>query len=176
MAQETYVSSMARKKILYLPMLFLCHGKVCCLKAVASIGTDAKLLGMIDDQVPPLLSPSTRSESAIDFLVGKYQECRDKHIGCRLQTSPIVVYPSRVIDVAKSKDSIFLHDTQIFDERGPYACLSHCWGQKQPFMLTNETKSILHGGILVSALPKTFRDAVFVTRLLGVRFLWIDSL
>jgi len=31
-------------------------------------------------------------------------------------------------------------------------------------------------GILISALPKTFRDAVFVANQLGVKFLWIDSL
>jgi hypothetical protein len=131
---------------------------------------------MIDYEVPPLLSPSMRSESALDFLVGKYQECRDRHVGCRLQTSQTVAYPSRLIDVGELHDSIFLRDTQRLDERGPYTCLSHCWGQKQPFMLTNETKSMLHDGMLVSALPKTFRDAIFVTRLLGVRFLWIDSL
>lgn len=31
-------------------------------------------------------------------------------------------------------------------------------------------------GIDVSKLPKTFQDAVFITRELGVRYLWIDSL
>ncbi|KAI4201731.1 MAG: hypothetical protein LQ350_003085 [Teloschistes chrysophthalmus] len=31
-------------------------------------------------------------------------------------------------------------------------------------------------GIPLSGLPRTFQDAIFVTRKLGVRFLWIDSL
>lgn len=31
-------------------------------------------------------------------------------------------------------------------------------------------------GISLSGLPRTFQDAISVTRKLGVRFLWIDSL
>jgi hypothetical protein len=31
-------------------------------------------------------------------------------------------------------------------------------------------------GILEKDLPKTFKEAVFVTRQLGIRYLWIDSL
>ena len=35
---------------------------------------------------------------------------------------------------------------------------------------------MLYNGISVSMLPKTFQDAVYVTRILGIRYLWIDSL
>jgi hypothetical protein len=70
----------------------------------------------------------------------------------------------------------YLCDTQGVNHRESYACLSHCWGQKQPFKLTKQTKSMLQDGLPVSALPATFQDAVLVTRLVGIRFLWIDSL
>jgi hypothetical protein len=35
---------------------------------------------------------------------------------------------------------------------------------------------MLQDGIVLSVLPKTFQDAIFVTRMLGIRFLWIDLL
>ncbi|KAF2821373.1 HET-domain-containing protein [Ophiobolus disseminans] len=126
---------------------------------------------------PNLLSRNTRSKSALDFLLGQYQECRDRHVGCRLQASTVTIHPSRLINVGESGDSnICVRDTQGLSGQGLYTCLSHCWGQKQPLRLTKDTKSSLQNGVLVSSLPKTFQDAVFVTRLLGIRFLWIDSL
>jgi hypothetical protein len=132
---------------------------------------------MIHHQFPKLLSRHTRSTSALDFLLSKYQQCRDNHLGCRLQQSPMAIYPSRIIDVGETENSpIYLRNTQGLSNHGSYTCLSHCWGQKQPFMLTKHTESILQDGMLVSALPKTFQDAIFVTRILGIRFLWIDSL
>ena len=50
------------------------------------------------------------------------------------------------------------------------------WGKSQPLTLTQETAQVLEAGIPLAALPKTFQDAVFVTRTLGTRYLWIDSL
>lgn len=139
--------------------------------------SNPKLLDIIHYQFPRLLSGNTRSMSALDFLLSKYQECRDEHVGCRLQPSPMAIYPSRIIDIGKLEDNlIYLRDTQDLSNRGTYTCLSHCWGQKQLLMLTKETKSMLQDGMLVSALPKTFQDAIFVTRSLGIRLLWIDSL
>jgi hypothetical protein len=155
---------------------FCALGKYDIERAVALIGTNAEVSGMINHQFPPLLSLSTRSKSALDFLIEKFQHCCKNHLGCGLQNSPMATYPSRIIDVGSSEDTVYLCDTEILVERGSYICLSHCWGQKQPFMLTKETVSILKKGVLVSALPKTFQDAIFVTRLLKTRFLWIDSL
>ena len=34
----------------------------------------------------------------------------------------------------------------------------------------------MENGIVHSELPDTFKDAVTVTRLLGIKYLWIDSL
>jgi hypothetical protein len=132
---------------------------------------------MSQHEFPSLLSSNTRSKSALDFLVSKYQECRDQHAGCKLQAGSTEIYPSRLIDVGESEDTlVFLREMQNWSNRDMYICLSHCWGQKQPLMLTKESKPILQDGMQVSTLPRTFQDAIFVTRLLGVRFLWIDSL
>lgn len=132
---------------------------------------------MTDHQFPPLLSSSTSSESALNFLISQYKRCRDEHIGCRLQPSPTTKYPSRLIDVGeKCGKFVYLRDTTCHTSRGPYVCLSHCWGEKQPLRLTEETELTLQNGVAVAALPLTFENAIFVTRIIGIRFLWIDSL
>ena len=58
-----------------------------------------------------------------------------------------------------------------------YTALSHCWGN--PSLLTKTTSSNLEAhmdGIDLSDLPPNFKDAVIVTRSLGIQYLWIDSL
>ncbi|KAH8653973.1 heterokaryon incompatibility protein-domain-containing protein, partial [Tricladium varicosporioides] len=57
-----------------------------------------------------------------------------------------------------------------------YFTLSHCWGKDQPLKTTLSTLAAHQQSILVSDLPKTYSDAVKVTRHLGVQYLWIDSL
>lgn len=60
-----------------------------------------------------------------------------------------------------------------------YFTPSHRWGlqtSSEPIKLTRTTEGELTRGLNVSKLPKTFQDAVDVTRRLGKAFLWIDSL
>ncbi|KAF3914415.1 hypothetical protein ABW21_db0208340 [Orbilia brochopaga] len=57
-----------------------------------------------------------------------------------------------------------------------YVALSHCWGTyRLPFKVT---KAFLEtsNAIRISDLSKSFQDAMAVTRRLGMRHLWIDSL
>lgn len=57
-----------------------------------------------------------------------------------------------------------------------YTTLSHRWGQYIPTKLLTENHSSFLQGIELADLPKTFREAIEVTRKLGVPYLWIDSL
>jgi hypothetical protein len=62
-----------------------------------------------------------------------------------------------------------------------YIALSHRWGdlsfeEKIEFCTTQNNIERRLKGFSLSELPKTFQDAVKVTRLLGVPYLWIDSL
>ena len=58
----------------------------------------------------------------------------------------------------------------------PYTTLSHCWGQLAIKKLEKDTLKDMVKKIAISELPKTFQDAVVVTRELGIRYLWVDSL
>jgi hypothetical protein len=123
------------------------------------------------------LSPSTQSDSTINFLLEKYQDCRDNHTQCNVSGRQVSSgYPSRVLDVGSEEDSlIVLRSTEKF-RKEEYVCLSHCWGDTRPFTLNVETQFAITSGIDAAILPKTFRDAILVTRRLGIQYLWIDSL
>jgi hypothetical protein len=54
--------------------------------------------------------------------------------------------------------------------------LSHCWGKAEVLELTENTIDILRAGISVEQLPRLYQEAVAITRKLGIRYLWIDSL
>ena len=57
--------------------------------------------------------------------------------------------------------------------------MSHCWGQlkeDEKFCTYRHNITALRDSIDFDKLPKTFQDIVTVTRGLGERFLWIDSL
>jgi hypothetical protein len=96
---------------------------------------------------------------------------------------PVPFLPSRLLDLQdfSAQSDIRLVSSESIDthEMIPeYATLSHCWGppEKHPLLTTrhNIGDRMLH--IAMEDLSQTFRDAVQMTRRLGVRYLWIDSL
>ncbi|KAH8880937.1 HET-domain-containing protein, partial [Thozetella sp. PMI_491] len=57
-----------------------------------------------------------------------------------------------------------------------YLTLSHCWGGGAPIKTTKDNIHMHRAEVRLADLPATFREAVHVTRSLGYRYLWIDSL
>lgn len=85
-------------------------------------------------------------------------------------------FPTRVIDVGGlDKDTLRLY-TPTISERGKYAALSYCWGRSKPFVTTAENLKDHQDGFSLQSLPRTLRDAVQVTRDVGLRYLWVDAL
>jgi hypothetical protein len=83
--------------------------------------------------------------------------------------------PTRLLDVGHDGDNtVFLWET---DSRPgvEWIALSHRWGEHN-FSTTVDTREKHINGLKLGDLPATFKDAVTVTRALGKRFLWIDSL
>ena len=82
--------------------------------------------------------------------------------------------PTRVLDV-EDQEHIRLCETG--GKSGAYIALSHCWGLPgKTFITTHDTLANMKAGFAIGQAPATFRDAIFITRLLGFRYLWIDSL
>jgi hypothetical protein len=57
-----------------------------------------------------------------------------------------------------------------------YATLSHCWGTLSVLKLTSNNIRMLESGMSLNLLCKTFQHAANVLQLLGLEYIWIDSL
>ncbi|KAH6722165.1 heterokaryon incompatibility protein-domain-containing protein [Leptodontidium sp. MPI-SDFR-AT-0119] len=113
-----------------------------------------------------------RKESALEsipVLKGWIETCRASHPQCSMRNPNL---PTRVIDV--DGDTLSLYISR--HEKEPYAALSHCWGKQ---LVIQTHKSSFEDRILDipwGSLSSTFQDTVTTTRLLGLKYLWIDSL
>ncbi|KAK8103123.1 hypothetical protein PG984_016269 [Apiospora sp. TS-2023a] len=86
--------------------------------------------------------------------------------------------PTRVVDLGPphSTDPPRLY-TSTPGEKAPYIALSHCWGGAIPSStVTSNLATRIKHGLPLDQLPRNFLDALAVTRALGLRYLWIDSL
>lgn len=84
--------------------------------------------------------------------------------------------PTRVIDVGPADGSLQPRIHPTGSETGQWATLSHCWGKTVTIKLTSDLLDERLRGIPMAEMPRNFRDAIVVTRMLGIRYLWIDSL
>jgi hypothetical protein len=69
-----------------------------------------------------------------------------------------------------------LIETDASLERLKWAALSYCWGDRASDKLTERSMDRLKSGIPTEDLDPTIRDAVLVTRALGLSYMWIDAL
>ncbi|TVY80471.1 hypothetical protein LSUE1_G005409 [Lachnellula suecica] len=85
--------------------------------------------------------------------------------------------PTRVIDVGPGDGSEAPRLAMTDGEYGEYVTLSHRWDSHiKQFGTTRKNIEERLGVIPLELLPHTFRDAIAVTRSLGYRYLWIDSI
>ncbi|KAF5675368.1 heterokaryon incompatibility protein [Fusarium circinatum] len=102
------------------------------------------------------------------------RECVQNHSLC--QSDGEEPLPKRVVDVGPQDGS---RAPALYVSQGeiePYAALSHCWGKSNLLRTTTATLASRTQGIECSELSTTFQEAILVTRDLGLRYLWIDSL
>ncbi|KPM36558.1 hypothetical protein AK830_g10019 [Neonectria ditissima] len=130
--------------------------------------------------------PRIGSPSFFGILRYWLEDC-DKHAACSLEASrpgPARM-PTRLIDVGKkSSNQVLVCSTRLWGKPPgdivKYVALSHPWGDVKRHDHFSSTRKNIHGriknGIALDELPATFKDAVKVTRELGIRYLWIDSI
>lgn len=123
---------------------------------------------------PQDVSESPTSIRAINIAKQWIQNCLTEHSKCtRPDLTPL---PTRVIDVGHFDDC---PNPRLFVSHGQldrYVTLSHVWGVGYRVVLTKNNLHKFEQEIMLTKLPKTFQDAIQMTRLLGVRYLWIDAL
>lgn len=84
--------------------------------------------------------------------------------------------PTRLLEVGDKDESTKLVIFDKLEPARPYATLSHVWGEGKHTVLTKSTLESFKSSILPNTLPRCFQQAIFVARLLEIRYLWIDSL
>ncbi|KAI1455372.1 HET-domain-containing protein [Annulohypoxylon moriforme] len=125
------------------------------------------------------LPARTDSEETFTQIQEWLKECGTTHTMCKLGANGGL--PTRLLDLNEVVLAGIARLVEVKDisvEDGKYACLSHCWGGGTAENAKTTKKSLegMKQGILVENLPKTFRHAIVVTRKIGVRYLWIDSM
>ncbi|KAM0354831.1 hypothetical protein ACHAPU_000658 [Fusarium lateritium] len=117
------------------------------------------------------------AEKTLDVASGWINNCIDEHELCRPPRSPL---PSRILDLDAFDNpcTIRLKETSGIINYEPYVTLSYCWGSDPLFHVRTTRSTLLNHleSIEVQTLPQTYQDAIKVTRHLGLRYLWIDSL
>jgi hypothetical protein len=117
-------------------------------------------------------SASPKTMEIIKKWVKKYDENSSN-----VAESPLL--PSRIIDVGDTVDGYLVRLQEVEGKEkqyGKYIALSHCWGTGVHFMTTRESLAASKIGINYEKLPKSFHDAITITRILGIRYIWIDSI
>jgi hypothetical protein len=118
------------------------------------------------------IAASILDEECTKVLRTWLDTCKVEHSLCPNQSDCLL--PTRVLDVGSSarEPRLVISENLL----GQWASLSHCWGGKMA--LKTETRTIKSHcqGISMDTIPPTFRDAIFITRNLGLKYLWIDAL
>ncbi|OCK80045.1 HET-domain-containing protein [Lepidopterella palustris CBS 459.81] len=119
-----------------------------------------------------IIAQTSSDPKLTDLIASWVAECKG-HQSCQLPNPPS--FPTRILNIDGDQIRLEVPDQ---DERGaePYVALSHCWGKRQ---LPTTTASTIDGYKSVvpwDILSQTFRDAITLSRALGYRYIWIDSL
>lgn len=119
---------------------------------------------MLDIKSPGTLSGT---KALIDTCVDGHGRCN------RISPTSQVRLPTRLIDCTDLE-----HPRLVLtqDKVGRYLALSYVWGEEEPYQTTASNISAHLAGIDTSLLPQTILDAIYVTHILGVEYLWADSL
>jgi hypothetical protein len=106
--------------------------------------------------------------------------CDNAHT-CKYCTDTEPFLPTRLLFVGNVDQNLLLLKSAAEVNGKKYIVLSHRWGtltedDKRKFCTTKDNIGHRLNGFSLSDLPKTFRDAVRVTRELNISYLWVDSL
>ncbi|KUJ20858.1 HET-domain-containing protein [Mollisia scopiformis] len=107
------------------------------------------------------------------------KDCNEgfEHAACHSRSENVQTpLPTRVLDVGPFLSGIEAKVILSSGRTGRYIALSHCWGTHQPLTTTSASLPERMVGISQEQLPPTFWHAIQVTRKLGIKYLWIDSL
>ncbi|KAK4035441.1 hypothetical protein C8A01DRAFT_17864, partial [Parachaetomium inaequale] len=111
----------------------------------------------------PVVSKHSDSPQCFDQIGQWIAQCEAGHEDCKAPNA--VRLPTRVVDLNPTSDGSL-----------EPSALSYVWGDTLPQRLTRAVLESFKSGIPWSDIPKTLQDAMTITHLLGLRYLWVDAL
>ncbi len=117
------------------------------------------------------IAPHANSEDSWGLIKSWLYNCDSNHLSCR-QYEREKIFPTRVLDVTTLR---LVLNSEI-PPGTKFATLSHCWGSSQVSVATKSRFDSHRYGFDINLLPRTFQDAITVTKKLHFRYLWIDAL
>lgn len=129
------------------------------------------------------LACTTSSQALLQNIQNWQEYCVKSHHDCQRIQLHIKRLPSRILHVEGADVSgvLRLQEAGSIPQNADYVTLSHAWGRQDSGkasyqVLERKTLAKFFAEISLQDLPKTFREAVIITRRLGFNYLWIDSL
>lgn len=118
-------------------------------------------------------------DSSMAWAKTRIDECDADHPKCR--ASYVGFIPTRLIFVPADAEthSISLRLRDYIPRGTRYTALSHCWGPEESWPECQTTADNYEEQLLEIPwvnVPRTFADAIIITRQLGIEYIWIDSL
>jgi hypothetical protein len=151
-----------------------------CSKDGGRVLADLKLYGNSKSSAPwseyqcgDAVPRGTDFNSYVSTIRNWLESCTKHRCQPHVSSQPLQL-PTRILDLHGSDgNTIQLIETRS-TEPAPYVALSYCWGNGSLPKTNKHTP--LPQSHLVTSLPPSFQDAIRLTRALGTRYLWIDSL
>lgn len=132
------------------------------------------------------LQRNVRADASFEAARALMSKCMSpSHPHKHCQYSRDTVLPRRVLDVGRLEDNhptikVQVNETEVHAQ---YLALSYCWGKKpkvkplvEPTFLNKDNIQDFTSSIEFDHLQKSIQDAIFVTRKLGYRYIWVDAL
>ena len=118
------------------------------------------------------------SDESFRFVQNCLSTCCSTHPGCFGSKRDFL--PSRLLELFVEEDTslVRLVATQSISvlPTPSFATLSDVWGSNQNHKTTVSNLHAHETGMKMSDLGQTLQDAILVSRTLGIKFLWVDSL
>jgi hypothetical protein len=101
--------------------------------------------------------------------------CQSSHSNCKPKTGDP---PTRLIEVGSQSglEPRLVYSNDLSVQHPEYAALSYCWGDTLPICTLKATETELRMRLPYRTLPRTFQDAITITRILQIPYIWIDAL
>ena len=118
----------------------------------------------------------TRSPPPWELMKTWLKDCIETHHGA-CTSLPSEFLPSRLLYVGTLSEPTLRIQLRDEIQKGTrYLTLSHCWGPVVPKRLLLESLDEFRRYLPTDGLSRTFQDAIYATRQLGMEHIWIDSL